>query len=158
PLAPSCAWYLFPGRSCRPHPNGASDSGANREVSFRKNPRLRTLSEFDPTIGGREPRECAEDGAGRDRGSPGASIHNRGTGGWEVHRLRPLGPHAPGWRRVCPQRGTCTPPGRPLHAGHPDHLSLGVRGKRTGGGDQEHRALTPPVREASDLGGANVIG
>ena len=48
---------LFPHRSCRPRPNGASAAGASGAVVVRTHPRLRPLSEFDPTTGRRESRE-----------------------------------------------------------------------------------------------------
>ena len=123
---------LLPHRSWHPHPGWASDAGADRDISLRTNPRLRTLSKPDPTTCRRESRECVEAGAGRNRGRTRPRIHHRGVGGRAVHRLRPLDSHAPGWRRVCPQPGTRASLGRPLHAGYPDRLSVGVRGKGPG--------------------------
>ena len=66
PLAAPGVDYLFPHRSCRPRPNGARAAGASGAVAVRTHPRLRPLSEFDPTPGRRESRKRVAAGAGRD--------------------------------------------------------------------------------------------
>src|SRR5262249_37645503 len=66
---------LFSHRRCRPHARWPRDSGAYREVSFRKNTRLRALSESDSTNGGEGLGERVEASTCPDLGSPSSRVH-----------------------------------------------------------------------------------